>query len=481
MCNYAGSRQFYAEDGHLCKVDAAIGIQSRGDVPGVNIAVALLAAGQGKRMQSHRPKVLHEIAGAPLYFHALQSARDLDVAQTAVVTGHGREAFLASCAEWAPTVITAHQEPRLGTGDALRTALAAIGDHAGPVLVLYGDTPLMRPATLQAMMTALAGGADLAVAGFEARDPAGYGRLITTTDGHLQAIVEEADANGATLDITLCNAGILAGDRALLATLLEAVGNANAAGEYYLTDILGIATARGRRSVVVACTEDEAMGINTRAELARAESIMQERLRMLALAAGATLIDPATVHFSYDTHLEPDVVVEPHVRFGNQVSVASGATIRSFTYLESCTIGPGARVGPHAHIRPGSDIGANVQIGNFVEVKASRLAAGAKANHLSYIGDSQIAEDANIGAGSVTCNYDGKAKHTTRIGRAAFIGSGTMLVAPVAIGDGAMTAAGSVITEDVPTNTRAFGRARQTNKPGPGATKKRRHRIKPAP
>jgi len=446
---------------------AAIGIRIRGDRPRVSIAVALLAAGQGRRMQSHQPKVLHEIAGAPLYFHALQSTGGLEVALTVAVTGHGEEAFRASCAEWHPTITTAYQDRQRGTGDALRTALAALENFAGPVLVLYGDTPLMRPATLQAMMTGLADGSDLVVVGFEAENPTGYGRLITA-DGQLQEIVEDADTDSVTREITLCNSGILCGDRELLTNLLGAVGNSNAAGEYYLTDILGIATARGHRNSVITCAEDEAMGINTRAELARAESIMQDRLRARALEAGVTLVDPATVYFSHDTALAPDVLVEPHVIFGRKVSVASGATIRSFTRLDSCTIGTGAEVGPHAHIRPGSDIGAGVRVGNFVEVKASRMAAGAKANHLSYIGDSDIGKNVNIGAGSVTCNYDGKAKHRTRIGEKVFIGSGSMLVAPVEIGEGAMTAAGSVITEDVPAHSRAFGRARQTNKPGAG-------------
>ncbi|MCY4261024.1 MAG: bifunctional UDP-N-acetylglucosamine diphosphorylase/glucosamine-1-phosphate N-acetyltransferase GlmU, partial [Rhodobacteraceae bacterium] len=422
----------------------------------MSVAVALLVAGKGKRMRSHRPKVLHEIAGAPLYIHALHSTANLDVVTTVAVTGDDGDAVLKSCTDWGLTPRFARQPQQLGTGDALRYALNAMGDHTGPVLVLYGDTPLIRPDSLHRMITDLEHGSDLVVAGFHAGDPSGYGRMVTNADGRLQAIIESADTDATTCDIALCNSGLLCGERSNLSDLVNALDTENAAGEYYLTDIIGIAAERGQKSTVVIVPEEEAMGINTRAELARAEASMQNRLRSQALKAGTTLIDPATVYFSHDTVLAADVLIEPHVVFGRNVSVESGSTIRSFSRLESCHIGPGARIGPHAHIRPGTEVGPGAQVGNFVEVKASRLAAGVKANHLSYIGDADIGSKTNIGAGSVVCNYDGRTKHRTRIGEKAFIGSGSMLVAPLKIGDEALTAAGSVITEDVPSGARAF-------------------------
>ena len=431
----------------------------------MTIAVVLLVAGKGKRMKSQLPKVLHEIGGAPVYHHALQAVRGLGVSRIMAVTGHGAGGFDESCHELGLEIDTVVQPRLLGTADALSCALRVLHDHTGPVVVLYGDTPFISPETIANMLDLHMSGSTIVVLGFDTGNPGSYGRIVTDKDGNLLQIIEAADADEHQKAIRLCNAGIMCGDRQALDMLVPQIDRNNAAGEYYLTDLPAIAVAAGLRCGVIRCAEEEAMGINTRMDLARAEAIFQQRCRTRAMEAGVTLVDPDSVHFSHDTHLGPDVLVEPFVTFGKEVSVAGHARIRSFSYLESCSIGAGSIIGPYARIRPGTEIGELARIGNFVEIKGSYIGDGAKASHLAYIGDSDVGPEANIGAGTVICNYDGLRKHQTAIGPGTFIGSGTMLVAPVKIGEGSMTAAGSVITEDVAPDTLAIGRARQVNKP----------------
>ena len=326
--------------------------------------------------------------------------------------------------------------------------------------MLYGDTPLVRPQTIERLRDSLGAGAAVAALGFEAADPAGYGRLIAE-DGHLLAIREHKDASDEEKEITLCNSGIMAVSGTVARSVLDAIGNENIKGEYYLTDAVEVAVKRGLGATFIRCDEEEVLGVNTRAQLAVAEARMQERLREAAMAAGATLVSPETVFFSRDTVLGRDVVVEPHVVFGPGVRVADDVRIRAFSHLERASVGEGAVIGPYARLRPGADIGEKARIGNFVEVKAATIAPGAKANHLAYIGDATIGAGANIGAGTITCNYDGFNKHHTEIGAGAFIGSNSALVAPVTIGEGAYIGSGSVITRTVSPDALAVGRARQ--------------------
>ncbi|TDL84256.1 bifunctional UDP-N-acetylglucosamine diphosphorylase/glucosamine-1-phosphate N-acetyltransferase GlmU [Palleronia sediminis] len=427
--------------------------------------IVCLAAGQGTRMNSDRPKVLHEIAHAPLFVHALGAARDLDGGRRVLVVGHGADEVRAAAADALPDLEIVEQAERRGTAHAVAQARPALQGAGGDVIVLYGDTPFIRPETLARLAAARAGGADVVVLGFEAADPGRYGRLVVE-GGTLERIVEFKDATEAEQAITLCNSGVVCADAALLFDLIDAVGCENASGEYYLTDIVGIARARGLHAAAVTCPEAETMGINTRAELARAEALWQARRRAEALADGVTLVAPDTVFFAHDTHIGRDAVVEPNVVFGPDVTVESGAVIRAFSHLEGAHVGARAVIGPYARLRPGAEIGNGAKIGNFVEVKAAEIGEGAKVNHLSYVGDAQVGEAANLGAGTVTCNYDGVFKHRTEIGAGAFIGSSTMLVAPVRIGAGAMTGSGSVITSDVPDGALAIGRARQVVKDG---------------
>jgi bifunctional UDP-N-acetylglucosamine pyrophosphorylase / glucosamine-1-phosphate N-acetyltransferase len=429
-------------------------------------AVILLAAGQGSRMRSDLPKVLHPLAAVPLLHHALAAARGIEPARTVVVTGYGSEAVAAAARAFVPGVEVAHQPERLGTGHAVLQARAALADFAGDTLVLYGDTPFIRPETLAAMLERRRAGADVVVLGFEASDPSGYGRLVTAADGALEAIVEDRDATPGQRAITYCNSGVIATDCATLFELLGRVRNENARGEYYLTDIVGLARARGLSATTIACPEAETLGINTRADLAAAEAAFQARARADALENGATLTDPGTIWFALDTVLGRDVTIEPNVWFGPGVTVEDGATIHAFCHFERCRIGAGAEVGPFARLRPGAALSTKVKIGNFVEVKNARVRDGAKVNHLSYIGDADVGEKANVGAGTIVCNYDGVFKHRTEIGARAFIGSNTALVAPVAIGADALIAAGSTITEDVAPGALALARSRQTAKPG---------------
>ena len=430
-------------------------------------ALVILAAGMGTRMNSDLPKVLHHVAGAPLLIHALNAGAALEPARTVIVAGHGAEAVTRAAQAWDPAITVVLQAEQKGTAHAVDMARAALADFDGDVIVLYGDTPFIAPQTLRAMQAARARH-DIVVLGFEAADPGRYGRLVMAGD-RLERIVEFKDATDEERAITLCNSGVLCADRGTLFDLLSAVGNANASGEYYLTDIPALARARGLGATAVTCDEAETLGINSRAELAAAEAAFQARARAGALDDGVTLTAPETVFFAHDTVIGRDVVIEPNVVFGPGVTVETGATIRAFSHLEGCHVSRGAVVGPYARLRPGAELAEDVRIGNFVEIKNAILDEGVKVNHLSYIGDATIGAGSNIGAGTVTCNYDGVMKHRTTIGRNVFVGSDTMLVAPVTLGDGAMTASGSVITRDVGAEALAIARAAQVEKPGMAA------------
>jgi bifunctional UDP-N-acetylglucosamine pyrophosphorylase / glucosamine-1-phosphate N-acetyltransferase len=427
--------------------------------------VIALAAGEGTRMRSARPKVLHRVAGRSLLGHVLAAVGAFGSSSKAVVIGPGQDAVAAEAKTYFPDAACFVQHERRGTAHAVLAAKSAIAQSPDDVLVLYGDTPLIRPATLARLREPLAAGAAVAVLGFRPADPTGYGRLITQGD-RLIAIREEADATVEERSIGLCNGGMmaLAGKTAL--AILERIGNANRKSEYYLTEAVEIARGMGLAAVAVEVEEDDVRGINTKKELAEAEAVAQQRLRKAALDAGVTLVAPETVFLSADTKFGKDVVVEPYVVFGEKVSVEDGAVIHSFSHLVGAQVGKGASVGPFARLRPGTKLAENVHIGNFVELKEATVEAGAKANHLSYIGDSFVGAGANIGAGTITCNYDGNAKHRTEIGKDAFIGSNSALVAPVEIGEGAYVASGSVITANVPADALALGRARQVIKEG---------------
>lgn len=431
----------------------------------MNISLIVLAAGQGTRMKSDLPKVLHQVAGAPLVAHAIRSANGLSVERNIVVVGHGADQVEKALAADFPAAQVVMQQERLGTAHAVDQAGAALADFDGDAIVLYGDTPFIKPDTLRAMMNARADGADVVILGFDAAVPGKYGRLIVENDA-LARIVEAKDASASELEVTLCNSGVVCANSKVLFELIAEVGNENASGEYYLTDIVEIANQRGKRCVAVTCDESETLGINSRTELAKAEAIFQADAREAAMTNGATLQAADSVYFSYDTKLGRDVVVEPNVVFGVGVTVEDKATIRAFSHLEDCVIRTEATVGPYARIRPGSDIGEGARIGNFVETKKATIDKGAKVNHLSYIGDASVGAGANIGAGTVTCNYDGVLKHRTDIGAGAFIGTNSSLVAPVSVGNGAMTAAGSVITKDVPDDALGVARAPQKNSEG---------------
>ena len=426
-------------------------------------AVILLAAGKGTRMKSDLPKVLHRLAGKPLVGHALDAAAALTPAHSVVVVGPGMEDVAAAAAPH-PTAVQARQQ---GTGDAVlaaREALSGFGDGSGDatVLVLYADTPMIGADTLVAMIEARKSGAQVVVLGFQPEDPAEYGRLVLDASGALEAIVEYRDADEAQRAINLCNSGVMAISAGHIWDLLDRVGNDNAKGEYYLTDIVALARGDGLSCAVVEGEEREVLGINSRGDLAAAEAVWQQARRERAMEEGATLIDPATVWFAHDTQIGRDVTIGPSVFFESGVSVADGATINAFCHLDGAAIGPGASVGPFARLRPGAEIGEGARVGNFVEVKNAVLGAGAKANHLSYVGDAEVGAGANIGAGTITCNYDGFLKHRTEIGEGAFIGSNTALVAPVSVGKGALVGAGSTITKNVPEDAVAVTRGRHT-------------------
>ena len=427
-------------------------------------SVIILAAGKGTRMDSDLPKVLHHLAGAPMLLHVMKSSATLEPEQLVIIAGHGADAVGAVARDYSETAQVVLQSEQLGTGHAVSQAKSALADCTGDVIVLYGDTPFVRPETLQALLAARKT-ADIVVLGFQAANAGRYGRLVMQGSA-VSRIVEYKDASEQERAITFCNSGVICAKADVLFSLLEAVGNDNASKEYYLTDIVQLANDRNLSVAAVHCDEAETMGINSRAELAQAEASFQSRTRMEMMALGVSLTAPETVYFAYDTVLGRDSQVEPNVVFGPGVTVENGAHIRAFSHLEGCHISSGAVVGPYARLRPGTELAENVRIGNFVEIKNARIEDGAKVNHLSYIGDANIGEASNIGAGTVTCNYDGVGKHHTEIGASVFIGSNTMLVAPVTVGDAAMTASGSVITKNVEPGALAIARSEQSNKPG---------------
>ncbi len=417
----------------------------------------ILAAGLGTRMKSRLPKAVHPIAGRPMLRHLIVAAEAV-FDRVVVVVGPDMPGLEALAAPHEVVV----QAERRGTGHAAAQAAAAFGD--GVAAIFYADNPLLTPATMAALLDRLEqGDAGLVLLASTPPDPLKYGRVVRA-GGHVTRIVEFADATPAEREITLCNAGAFAAPADDLRRWLAALRPDNAAGEYYLTDIVVAARAEGVAVAALEAPYQECLGINSRAELAAAEAVAQARLRAAALEAGVAMVAPETVFFAADTELAADVLVGPYVVFGPGVRVGPGAEIRAFSHLEDCLVEAGAVIGPYARLRPGAEIGAGAHVGNFVEIKAARLGAGAKANHLAYIGDAEVGAGSNIGAGTITCNYDGKAKHRTVIGANAFIGSNTALVAPVRVGDGALVAAGSVITQDVPAGDLAIGRGRQVNK-----------------
>ncbi|MEM7241837.1 MAG: bifunctional UDP-N-acetylglucosamine diphosphorylase/glucosamine-1-phosphate N-acetyltransferase GlmU [Pseudomonadota bacterium] len=428
-------------------------------------AVVILAAGKGTRMASDLPKVLHPLGRAPMLYHSMRAAQMIEAEKTIVVAGHKAEAVRDAALVFDDTAEIAVQKEQLGTGHAVDQARDALKAFNGDVFVLYGDTPFVSADTLIAMAEKRDTGADVVILGFQLAPPHSYGRLVMNGD-KLTKIAEAKDATDKELEISFCNSGIVCADRETLFDLITKIGNDNANGEYYLTDIVAIANEKGLTCGAVECSETEALGINSRQELARAEALFQDMKRAEVIESGVTLLAPETVYFAYDTTIGRDVVIEENVVFGPNVTVESGAHIKAFSHLEGAHVSKGASVGPYARLRPGAEIGEGAFVGNFVEVKNAQFAEGAKASHLSYIGDASVGKDANIGAGTITCNYDGVLKHHTEIGERAFIGSNSALVAPVRIGDDAMTGSGSVITKDVPAEALGVGRARQENKAG---------------
>ncbi|MEM6306514.1 MAG: bifunctional UDP-N-acetylglucosamine diphosphorylase/glucosamine-1-phosphate N-acetyltransferase GlmU [Pseudomonadota bacterium] len=422
----------------------------------MSVALVILAAGKGTRMQSDLPKVLHPIAGAPLVVHALKAGATLAPDISVVVVGHGAEAVAKAVQTYDPALQTVLQKDQKGTGHAVAHAAPLLQDFTGDVIVLYGDTPFVSAHTLQTLQNARAQH-DIVVLGFDAADPGRYGRLVMNGDD-LHEIVEYKDATTAQRAITLCNSGVICAPAPTLFDLIDRLDDQNASGELYLTDIVGLAHTAGLTTGVVMCPQSETLGINTPQELATAEAQFQCQRRQQAMAQGVYLQAPDTVFFAHDTQLARGVKIDPYVVFGPGAVVDNGAHIHAFSHIE------GAHVGPYARLRPGSNLAADTKVGNFVELKNARLAQGAKVNHLSYVGDADIGQNTNIGAGTITCNYDGVLKHQTQVGQDAFIGSNTMLVAPVTIGDGAMTGSGSVITDDVPADALALGRAKQVTK-----------------
>ncbi|MEY4055058.1 MAG: bifunctional UDP-N-acetylglucosamine diphosphorylase/glucosamine-phosphate N-acetyltransferase [Pseudomonadota bacterium] len=428
------------------------------------LAVIVLAAGKGTRMKSDLHKVLHPIAGHPMLLHLLGSIGEVGVARTVIVAGDRREQIEAALAGAGSEVVV--QEPQLGTAHAALQAKAALADFEGLVLVCFGDVPFLSAATVRRLCDALSSGAKVAVLGFRPDDTAAYGRIIADPNGIVRKMVEHKDASHEERAVNLCNSGVIVAHSQDMWRLLEAVGNDNAAGEYYLPDVATNAIAEGARVVVVETDEAEVMGINSRAELAEAESRWQQRRRKQAMDDGASLIAPETVWFAWDTKLGRDVLVEPNVVFGPGVSVADGVKIRGFCHIEGASLATGVEVGPYARLRPGAVLEEKAKVGNFVEVKKAVMGKGAKANHLSYIGDAEVGAGANIGAGTITCNYDGYFKYKTVIGERAFIGSNSALVAPVKIGADAIVAAGSTVTRDVMDGELRIVRGEQLVKPG---------------
>jgi bifunctional UDP-N-acetylglucosamine pyrophosphorylase / glucosamine-1-phosphate N-acetyltransferase len=437
----------------------------------------VLAAGKGTRMKSALPKVLHSIAGTSMLNHVLRTASAAGIEQTCLVLAPGMEEVGSAASALAPKLEVFIQAEQHGTADAVKAARQAFEAYDDHVLVLYGDTPLLRPETLQAVRRELSSGADLVVLAFETENPKGYGRMLLDERGRLVAIREEKDASEEERALTLCNSGIMAFRTGkTLLDLLGRIGKNNAKGEFYLTDAVGLARGDGLDTRMVRAEAEEVLGVNSRAELASAEAVMQRRLRARLMEEGATLIAPDTVFLSHDTRVGRDVLIEPHVVIGPGVVIEDGATVRAFSHLEGARVGQGATIGPFARLRPGAELARNVHVGNFVEIKQSEIGEGAKVNHLTYIGDASVGARANVGAGTITCNYDGFAKHRTDIGAGAFIGSNTSLVAPVKVGEGAYIGSGSVISKDVAPDALALTRAPQEERPGWAARVRERKR-----
>jgi bifunctional UDP-N-acetylglucosamine pyrophosphorylase/glucosamine-1-phosphate N-acetyltransferase len=430
-----------------------------------DLALVVLAAGMGTRIKSAVPKVLHKIAGRSMLAHVLHAGRDLEASKAVVVHGPDMEALKKEASTAFPTCSFAEQKDRLGTGHAVMMAAPALKGFAGTVLVLYGDVPLIQSSTLRQLLDKLDAKHKMAVLGFEADNPHGYGRLIGSKNA-ITDIREELDASPKERKISLCNSGIIAIDAKLLLELLPKLTNKNAKKEYYLTDLVKLATKAKTKVAVALCAETEVSGVNDRMQLAKLEHEFQGLARSAAMKNGATLVDPSTVYFSADTRLGQDVTIEPNVFFGPGVTVGDNVEIFAFSHLEGATIADGARIGPFARLRPGAEIGENAHIGNYVEVKKAKIGKGAKANHLTYIGDAIVGAGSNIGAGTITCNYDGYDKHLTDIGENVFVGSNSALVAPVKIGAGANIAAGSVITSNVPADALAMTRGPAVVKEG---------------
>ncbi|HWB44499.1 MAG TPA: bifunctional UDP-N-acetylglucosamine diphosphorylase/glucosamine-1-phosphate N-acetyltransferase GlmU [Hyphomicrobiaceae bacterium] len=430
------------------------------------LLIVVLAAGKGVRMRSDIPKVAHQVGGRSMLAHVLAAAREAGASRLAVVVGPGMDILRREAVAVAPDVAVFEQAQPQGTAHALLAARPALAAHAGDVLVLFADMPLVRAATLREMVSALDAGAQMAVLGFESDNPKGYGRLILDGAGHVTSIREEADASDAERTNTLCNAGAMAFRVPALVDLLARIGKNNSRGEYYLTEAPALAAAQGMVTACIRCAQDEVLGVNSREQLAAAEAVFQQRARAKAMEEGATLVAPETVWFSFDTIIGRDVIIEPNVFLGPGVVIEDGAHILANCHMVGARVRKGARVGPFARFRPGADIGPDARIGNFVEVKNARLEQGAKANHLAYIGDGRVGEGANIGAGTIFCNYDGFNKTITDVGKGVFVGSNSSLVAPVKIGDGAYIGSGSVITRDVAPDALALGRAMQEERPG---------------
>ena len=437
--------------------------------------VIVLAAGLGTRMGAKLPKVLHPLAGRPMLSHLFETLSTILPERTILVNGPDMEEVnhLVSKHGLDPEIVI--QKDRLGTGHALITAKRELQGNDGTVLVVYGDTPLLTAGTMKALISArqTSPAPAVVVLGFKPDEAGDYGRLILDNDGNLERIVEAREASSDQLNTSFCNSGVMAIDAKVLPALLEQINNDNSKGEYYLTDIVKIAVSQGRLCSVIEGNEQELIGINSKIDLAEAESILQQRLRHAAMRDGTTLIDPSTVYFSWDTNLGSNVTVGPNVYFGPGVTIEDDVYIHSFSHLEGAKVASGAVIGPFARLRPGADIGSNARIGNFVEVKNSAISDGVKANHLSYIGDAKIGQNANLGAGTITCNYDGQKKLATEVGEEAFIGSNTALVAPVKIGKGAVIGAGSVITKDVEDEALAVTRSNQNVVPGWAKSRRR--------
>jgi bifunctional UDP-N-acetylglucosamine pyrophosphorylase/glucosamine-1-phosphate N-acetyltransferase len=428
-----------------------------------NVAAVILAAGHGTRMKSSMPKVLHAVGGRSMLAHVMAAAQALSPERLAVVIGAQAPIVGDAAKALRADVAVAVQNPPRGTGDAVKQAIPALKGFSGVVLVLYADTPLVAPETLRALAAKVDGGAAVAVLGFRPDDPGAYGRLKTDAAGGLEAIVEAKDASADELKIAFVNSGVMAVDAEFLLRALPQLKDDNAKKEFYLTDVVAIARREGLSCAVAEASAEEVAGVNSRAELSEAEAIFQKRARLAAMEGGATLIDPSTVYFSWDTEIASDVFIEPNVFFGAGVKIASGAVIRAYSHLEGAHVGEGASVGPFARLRPGTVLSKDVKVGNFVEIKNAKVGEGAKLPHLTYAGDADIGAGANLGAGTITCNYDGFSKHRTEIGAGAFIGSNSSLVAPVTIGAGAYVGSGSVITKDVEADALAVARGRQAD------------------